>query len=368
MTSTEANSINAATTGIVGNTGTSFTATAATQYNVLVGGSTSSTLANVAPSATSGVPLISGGSSSNPSFGTAVVAGGGTGATTLTGVLVGNGTSAVTATAITEYNVITGGASNAPNSVAPSATSGVPLVSNGSSSQPSFTTAVVAGGGTGLTTTTAYGLITGGTTSTGNFQNAGTGTSGQIYQSGGSSSLGSWVGAGTLGSLVLIQSQTASSSASLTFTTGITSTYNTYYFVFSNYLGATNTENLYLQISTNSGSSYITSGYDGGYNSWTWNSGAFTNANTSTGFLLAPGYGNSNQQLNGSIWLQNMTSGSGYPQCHGTSSGVFPTSGYGGALIAGLYNTASTTVNALRVISASGNLAQGTFTLYGLLE
>lgn len=50
----------------------------------------------------------------------------------------------------------------------------------------------VPNGGTGLTTTTAYGLITGGTTATGNFQNAGTGTSGQIYVSGGASALGSW--------------------------------------------------------------------------------------------------------------------------------------------------------------------------------
>lgn len=47
-------------------------------------------------------------------------------------------------------------------------------------------------GGTGLTSTTAYGLITGGTTSTGNFQNAGTGTTNQIYTSNGSASLGSW--------------------------------------------------------------------------------------------------------------------------------------------------------------------------------
>ena len=44
MASTEANSINAATTGIVGNTGTAFTATAVTAHNVLLGGATSSTL------------------------------------------------------------------------------------------------------------------------------------------------------------------------------------------------------------------------------------------------------------------------------------------------------------------------------------
>lgn len=45
---TEANAINAATTGIVGNTGTSFTGSPVTQFNVQIGGATSSTLANVA--------------------------------------------------------------------------------------------------------------------------------------------------------------------------------------------------------------------------------------------------------------------------------------------------------------------------------
>lgn len=47
----------------------------------------------------------------------------------------------------------------------------------------------VANGGTGLTTTTAYGLITGGTTATGNFQNAGTGASGTILQGNGAAAL-----------------------------------------------------------------------------------------------------------------------------------------------------------------------------------
>lgn len=66
-----------------------------TQYNVQTGGA-NGTLNNVAPSATSGVPVISQGSSSQPIFGTAVVAGGGTGAATLTGLIYGNGTSAFT--------------------------------------------------------------------------------------------------------------------------------------------------------------------------------------------------------------------------------------------------------------------------------
>lgn len=125
MPSTPANSINESTTGIVGFTGTAFTATPATQYNVQVGGATSSTLSNIAPSATSGVPLISQGSSSNPTFGTAVVAGGGTGVTTMTTAYapVCAGTTATGALQVASTGL---------------STSGLPLITNGASSLPSF--------------------------------------------------------------------------------------------------------------------------------------------------------------------------------------------------------------------------------------
>lgn len=74
--------------------------TGLTNHNVLIGAGTA-TITKVAPSATSGVPLISQGAASDPLFGTAVVAGGGTGAVTLTnhGVLIGQATSAIVATA-----------------------------------------------------------------------------------------------------------------------------------------------------------------------------------------------------------------------------------------------------------------------------
>lgn len=70
----------------------------------------------------------------------------------------------------TQYNVQTGGTSGTLNNVAPSATSGVPVISQGASSQPVFGTAVVAGGGTGNTSATAYALLAGGTTTTGAHQ------------------------------------------------------------------------------------------------------------------------------------------------------------------------------------------------------
>ena len=90
---------------------------------------------------TAGIPLIGAGASA-PAFGTAVVGGGGTGATTLTsnGVLIGNGTSAITATA--------------------EGASGIPLIGV-TGADPVFGTATVPGGGTGATSLTDHGVLVG---------------------------------------------------------------------------------------------------------------------------------------------------------------------------------------------------------------
>jgi hypothetical protein len=124
---------------LIGNGTSAVTGNAITQHDVLIGGS-SNAITSVAPSATSGVPLISQGSSTNPAFGTAVVAGGGTGATTLTGILIGNGTSAVTGNSVTQYDVLVGGASNAVSSVGPGTALQV-LQSGGAAANPAYSTA-----------------------------------------------------------------------------------------------------------------------------------------------------------------------------------------------------------------------------------
>jgi hypothetical protein len=123
-----------------------------TQYNVLTGGA-SNLINNVAPSATSGVPVISQGASSQPVFGTAVVAGGGTGATSLTGILTGNGTSAVTANAVTNHGVLIGGASNAASSLSVASTGTV--LTGVTGSDPAFSatptvTSITFGSGSAL--------------------------------------------------------------------------------------------------------------------------------------------------------------------------------------------------------------------------
>ena len=140
------NSVNITASGIVKYDGTSaFSAVTTTQYNLLVGAA-SNGIASVAPSAASGVPVISQGVSANPTFGTCLVAGGGTGAATLTGVLTGNGTGAVTANAVTANGVLIGGASNAVSSLGV-ATDGQVLM-GATAAAPAFGTITANGGAT----------------------------------------------------------------------------------------------------------------------------------------------------------------------------------------------------------------------------
>lgn len=148
--STPANSLNISQSGLVKFTGTAFTGVTTTAHDVLVGAA-SNGITNVAPSAASGIALISQGTSADPTFGTVTVAGGGTGATTLTGVLTGNGTSAITASAVTQYDVLVGGASNAVSSVGPGS-SGQILQSGGNSANPAYSTATYPATATGTGT------------------------------------------------------------------------------------------------------------------------------------------------------------------------------------------------------------------------
>lgn len=132
--------------------------------------------------------------------------------------VVGNpGTNTLTAqlTGLTNHNVLVGAGSATVTKVAPSATAGVPLISQGASSDPAFGTAVVAGGGTGDTSFTAYSVLCGGTTSTGALQNvSGVGTSGQVLTSNGAAALPTWQAAGGGGGITTIAGNTGTATGS----------------------------------------------------------------------------------------------------------------------------------------------------------
>ena len=122
---------------------------------------------------------------------------GGTGLTSTTAnqLLYSSGTNTIAGLPTSNNGVLVTNGSGVPSisSTLPSA------VQNNITSMGTITTGVWNGspvtvpfGGTGLSTTTAYGVICGGTTSTGNLQNIGAGTAAQTLMSNGAGALPTW--------------------------------------------------------------------------------------------------------------------------------------------------------------------------------
>lgn len=171
----------AAVTGFLavplGGTGT----TAITSLGLVYGNGTNAL--DVIPAGTTAWPLVGNNATTLPSFQVLTIPGGGTGTTTLAlnRVLIGNGTSTIASTNV--------------------ATTGFPLVGNGTSAPPGFALLGVVGGGIGTGTTTPFAVLTGGTTATSQLQGlATTGASGFVLTSQGATALPIWgaAGAGTV--------------------------------------------------------------------------------------------------------------------------------------------------------------------------
>jgi hypothetical protein len=225
----------------------------------------------------------------------------------------------------------------------------------------------VSQGGTGVSSATAYAVLCGGTTSTGALQSiAGVGSSGQVLTSNGAGALPTFQAAPSSGALTLVSTQTASSSANIAFTS--IGSYTIYLLIFEDVIPATNNATLNGQISTNNGSTWITTNYQCGVNTFPYNSASFTNLNSTSNFLFSNALDNSNSAhfANGSVWLYNMNTVSvnmhlsGTGSCYGTVAAA-----HTGVIIMGS-NPSNTNVNAINLLMSSGNISGGTFKLYGL--
>jgi hypothetical protein len=213
--------------------------------------------------------------------------------------------------------------------------------------------------------------ITGGTSSTSAFQSVATGTSNYVLSSGGSSALPTWVNTATLGggNLVLIAQNTPSGVASTSFTTGITSTYNNYFLIIDQITGSTSPTafNFQCQISTNGGSSYISSGYLSGGISLTYASATWGTNQTSTSAYFLGRVPANTANFSANYYLYNLTSGSNYL---GISGETMVMGGSGGSsrqgIVDGSYD-GTATVNAIQISPTSGTMT-GTLTLFGILE
>ena len=157
------------------------------------------------------------------------------------------------------------------------------------------------------------------------------------------------------GALVWIQTQQASGVANLDFTTGITSTYNNYLLLIDSANCPTaSSEELYIQISTNGGATWITTGYGGG-----------SLIGLETGQLTLT---NGSSYVSASITINNATRGIGYIFTSGTNctwSGFSATSSNPAN---GVYTVASTVANAFRITVDGTKPFSGYFSLYGYVH
>jgi hypothetical protein len=169
------------------------------------------------------------------------------------------------------------------------------------------------------------------------------------------------------GNLILIQTQVASNSASIAFTSGL-SGYDVYQLVYYGITTQTNNEYLLLQISANGGASYDTSHYDE-YANVTNSAGTFKfagSAGTYTGYVLAGPVNNSSTDgVSGYVNLYNLNKSSGvYPTLiHNT---VFYETTVTTSFMVGGGQFSVFSNNAIQILSQSGNLVTGTFKLFGV--
>lgn len=177
------------------------------------------------------------------------------------------------------------------------------------------------------------------------------------------------------GTLILLSTQTASASATISFTTGLDSTYDEYQFHFINMHPATDDVGFQFNMSTDAGSNYNVTKTTTAFQAFHFEDNSSTNLSYSTSHDLAQstsyqnlttGLGNaSDESLSGSLTLFNPSSTTYVKHfianCNAyyfqNMSLEFFTAGYG--------NTTSA-VNAVRFQMSSGNIDDGIIKLYGV--
>jgi hypothetical protein len=183
--------------------------------------------------------------------------------------------------------------------------------------------------------------------------------------------------ANTSDGITLISSQTASASASISFTTGIDATYKAYKFVFVNMHPGTGGVQLSFNLSTNSGSNYNVTKTSTAFRAYHYENDSGAGLDYLTDMDLAQstafqGFGDgsalgadNDQSISGNLILFNPAS-TVYVKhfivsANESHQADIPIQFYG----AGYGNTTSA-VNAVQFKMSSGNIDEGTIYLYGI--
>jgi hypothetical protein len=179
------------------------------------------------------------------------------------------------------------------------------------------------------------------------------------------------------GSMTFISEQTASSSASISFTSGIDSTYPIYKFEFINMHPASDDISFQFQGSTNSGSSYgvtitstmfrATHGEDGSSAGLSYLTGGDLAQSTSYQ-LLAGSIGSDNDQsVSGNLFIFNPSSTTFVKHFMGNMQSIAHSNRSNNQYPAGYFNSTSA-LDAFNFKFSSGNIDSGTIKLYGIKD
>jgi hypothetical protein len=177
------------------------------------------------------------------------------------------------------------------------------------------------------------------------------------------------------GTLTLLSTQTASASATISFTTGLDSTYDEYIFKFINIHPATDGVDFQFNLSTDSGSNYNVTKTTTFFWSGHWEDDSQTRFEYRDDFDLAQStsyqtiireIGNDNDQTgSGTLQLFNPSSTTYVKHFLATTNDAQSSNISFNGFIAGYGNTTSA-VNAIRFQFSSGNIDDGIIKLYGV--
>jgi len=211
---------------------------------------------------------------------------------------------------------------------------------------------------------TQYTVQTGG--ANGLLNSLAVGTAGQVLTSAGAGVQPGWATASAVGaSITLIQTQDAANVAQIDFTTSISS-YNNLLLVFDNLSGSATTT-FQMRISTDGGSTFLTTNYQSGFQVVSYNGTTFANQNGTGAYIISGNLTNTaGDTSSGVIFIQDIIpSGSSAPKIVGYVSQI-STATAQRCLTSGYHNAATT--NALRLFCGSGNIKTGKFSLYGISQ
>jgi hypothetical protein len=182
-------------------------------------------------------------------------------------------------------------------------------------------------------------------------------------------SIKAYVDAATSG-LVFLTSATASASSSLDFTTNIDSTYDTYLLLLEGLVPATDGVDLYLRVSTDTGSTFKSGASDYSWMAHAYSTAGVLDAADAQIPLSYTAYNIGNDSGNGvygHVYLHNPSSSSLWCSVSGESAYSRDDQQMVTNRVSGKY-TATTAVDAIRFLFSSGNISSGTVRLYGIVK